>query len=256
MHERVILLKNKTRPKDAYCNYLNEYNYEPVFVPLIKHSYIPSEAITLLTDDNYFNQVDSLILTSQRAVECLEESIIPSLSQIQKKKLLKKTVYTVGPATEDFIKRVGFTNVKGGINAGNGSVLADIIINDLKTLKSGKFSNFLFFVGEVRKDIIPKKLALHKDLIQLKELIIYKTEELDGVLENFEREIYDSKYVVFFSPQGTKKLLPFVKENHGAFKVITIGPTTKDYLISNGINVDMVCEKPEASSLVKSVQKL
>ncbi|KAL6944885.1 hypothetical protein ACO0QE_002327 [Hanseniaspora vineae] len=256
MSQKIILLKNKTTPFDPYDDLLTKTGFQPTFIPLLKHTHLPNQCLEILNSEQLL-ELDFLIITSQRAVECVQQSILHRLSKDDKKLLLSKPVYTVGPATAKFITEVGFEDVRGGLEAGNGSILSDIIIDDLKN-NSGT-SNILFLVGEVRRDIIPKKLSPYTN-INLQEVVIYKTECLEDISDRFNEHFAPSaqNVVVFFSPQGTEYIIPQLQnlDANEVPKIISIGPTTEKYLISNSIKVDQVCAKPEANSLLTCVKSV
>lgn len=247
---KVILLKNKTVPFDAYEKQFSTNGFEPIFVPLIHHSHIPNEALSLFQDLEYLKQLKYLIVTSQRTVECLNESILPYLSDVEKELLLNKTVYTVGPATSLFLERSGFKSVKGGVEVGNGSLLADLII---EKHENEDIDHFLFLVGEIRRDIIPKKLKSKG--LEVKEVVTYKTENLDDGFQTFQQNCSGKNlWVVLFSPQGTEEIVDFLKV-HPEYKLASIGPTTEQYLIERGITPHVVSKKPEAISLCKAIKE-
>ncbi|CAI4789699.1 BAI_1a_G0051150.mRNA.1.CDS.1 [Saccharomyces cerevisiae] len=262
---RVLLLKNKTVPIDKYELECRSKAFEPIFVPLIKHTHVIQDFRNVLnTIPNYLNTINYIIITSQRTVESLNEAIIPTLTSEQKAALLSKTVYTVGPATANFIRRSGFINVKGGEDAGSGSILADIIIDDLSTdIKACPPSELLFLVGEIRRDIIPKKL--HSKGIKVREVVTYKTEELSDGFKRFihamkecdEDEVF-SDWVVVFSPQGTKEITQYLGDSNrlpgSHLRVASIGPTTKKYLDENDVTSDVVSPKPDPKSLLDAIE--
>ncbi|KAL6941818.1 hypothetical protein ACO0RG_002956 [Hanseniaspora osmophila] len=256
MSQKIILLKNKTTPFDPYDDLLSKTGFQPTFIPLLKHTHLPDQCLEILNSKQLL-ELDFLIITSQRAVECVQQSILNCLSSDDKKLLLSKPVYTVGPATAKFITEVGFEDVRGGLEAGNGSILSDLIINDLKD--NNNTSNILFLVGEVRRDIIPKKLSPFTN-IKLQEVVIYKTECLDDITDRFNEHYLPStkNVVVFFSPQGTEYIIPQLGNLSASEtpKIISIGPTTEKYLNSNSIQVDQVCAKPDARSLLACIQRV
>lgn len=262
---RVILLKNKTVPIDKYELECRSKAFEPIFVPLIKHTHVIQDFRNVLdTIPGYLNTINHIIITSQRTVESLNEAIIPTLTSEQKSVLFSKTVYTVGPATANFIRRSGFINVRGGEDAGNGSVLADIIIDDLKTdVKARPPSELLFLVGEIRRDIIPKKL--NSKGIKVREVVTYKTEELSDGFNRFIQAIkprnegeISLNWVVVFSPQGTREITQYLSDNGrpkgSHLRVASIGPTTKKYLDDNDIISDVVSPKPDSKSLLDAIE--
>lgn len=251
--KNVLLLKTKTTPTDPYENILKREDIKHSFIPLLTHKHIPEKCINLFKEE--IDNIDYLIITSQRAVEALEQSILPALSESIINKILNKPIFTVGPATADFLKRIGFNDIKGGINAGNGSILSDLIIEQpdekYKTNKKG-----MFLVGEIRKDVIPRKLIPKG--YDLTEVEVYATKAMENIKERFDAKMDQDNedivnYVVFFSPQGTDDI---IKSDFSNSVVISIGPTTKDYLEKNHINVKGVCQKPNADSLIELLNEL
>ncbi|SCU82471.1 LADA_0C05556g1_1 [Lachancea dasiensis] len=251
---KVLLLKNKTVPIDPYESAFEENGFCPVYVPLIQHMHLPEDCLKLLRDDKYITQLQYIVISSQRTVECINESILPRLAESQRKTLLKKTIYTVGPATADFLQRCGFEDIRGGIDAGNGSILADLIIADLGDVIAAEPTMLpvLLLVGETRRDIIPKKLASVK--IPSQEIIMYKTEVLGDNLVRFQSHFTSNAWVVFFSSQGTVEIIDYLKTQ--SVHVASIGPTTEVFLASRGIDPQVVSTKPEPLSLISSLKSL
>ncbi|KAG7692958.1 hypothetical protein KL933_004109 [Ogataea haglerorum] len=130
---RIILLKNKTVPTDPYDELFSQAQYEPVFLPLLKHSPINEKEVKeFLKSDLYLNEYQALIVTSQRCIETLAK-LLQELRHEKFERLdqiLSKPSYTVGPTTSQYLENLGFTDVRGGKDAGNGSILSDIIIGD------------------------------------------------------------------------------------------------------------------------------
>ncbi|GCE98128.1 hypothetical protein ZYGM_001696 [Zygosaccharomyces mellis] len=246
--QRAILLKNKTAQQDKYELEFQSNGFEPIFIPLLSHTHVPHELLKLLKDDDYLEQLQDIIVTSQRTVECLYESVLPHLNVLARQAFQRKTVYAVGPSTKDFLERIGFEHVKGGADAGNGSILSDIISSEYH--EQCKTSIPLLLVGEIRKDIIPKKLL--NNGIQVREVVTYRTENLPDNLTRFRESVGKSSWVVFFSPQGTEEIIEFIKgdSNH---KVASIGPTTKEFLQKKGLEPDVVSVKPDGWNLVNAI---
>ena len=253
--KNVILLKTKTTPSDPYENLLKKESIQHNFIPLLTHKHLPEKCIDLFKAD--IDGIDYLIITSQRAVEALEQSILPSLDHTTTDKIMNKPIFTVGPATADFLQRIGFKDIKGGNDAGNGSILSDLIMNEpedrYKINKKG-----IFLVGEIRKDVIPRKLIPKG--YDLEEIVVYTTKSMDNIIERFNEKMEITKYqkgqkpyVVFFSPQGTEDI---IKTDFTKSTVISIGPTTKEYLEKNDIKVHGVCKKPNAASLIELLNSL
>ncbi|OXB41199.1 uncharacterized protein HLK63_L14993 [Nakaseomyces glabratus] len=250
---RVLLLKNMVDGgNDPYTKKIQEHQdsfEEPIFLPLITHTNVPQNIISRFADraDNLQDDYDFLIITSQRSIECLN---LPELKHIRNK-LIDKPTYTVGPATSNFLSSLGFTDIRGGIHAGNGMKLASIIDNDYPA--GGKA---LFLVGEIRKDIIPKYLRPRNFTVD--EIIMYKTAELSDSIVWFKSYLDKCDWIVVFSPQGMSDILQYMKQyTQGArpFKIACIGPTTCEFLNSNGIEPDLVSPKPDANSLIAAIKE-
>lgn len=170
-------------------------------------------------------------------------------------------IYTVGPATSRALRSIPQDPPLHifGAECGNGEALAHYMIDHY-----GKWYHdevvkppLLFLVGEQRRDIIPKtlmdpKLSAEKQ-IRVEELAVYGT----GVMESFEQDFSDilqrtissqERWVVVFSPTGCEAMLRALdmldpktgkmkkkqkSSKRGNTYIATIGPTTRDYLITN-----------------------
>ncbi|KAG0673934.1 hypothetical protein C6P40_002505 [Pichia californica] len=260
MVAKIILLKNETVPFDPYKEELTKHDTESFFVPLLTHQSINQlEIVHFLTSNNYLDNFKAFIITSQRCIESLDTV----LSMIDDKdvltRILNKPAYTVGPATYDVLSKLGFTDIRGGIDAGNGTILSDIIIED-EIYKEGN-KNILFLTGEIRKDIIPRKLTAAG--FNLQELVAYKTNIMEDVVERYSK-VYneliknknDLNWIVFFSPQGTEYITEHLLNHKPDFKIASIGPTTQTYLLDKGITPDYVAKKPNAVSLIQGILEI
>jgi len=227
-----------------------------------------------------------IIFTSQRAVEAFTYVIDELRQENQNVEALftaSLPIYVVGPATGRGLRALGLPCQIVGEEAGNGEALAAFMLehyndlwrptqadNDKQVLKPG----LLFLVGEQRRDIIPKTLmsaSLPEDLrIDVEELTVYET----GVMENFSKNFaqlvsqksaqVQKQWVIVFSPTGCKAMLEVlgmlnsdtgkveeVQQTQSAAPYIaTIGPTTRDYLISEFRYTPDACAiKPSAEGL-------
>ncbi|KAH3675297.1 uncharacterized protein OGAPODRAFT_103670, partial [Ogataea polymorpha] len=252
---RIILLKNKTVPTDPYDELFSQYQYEPVFLPLLRHSSINEKEVKeFLKSDLYLNEYQALIVTSQRCIETLAK-LLQELRHEKFERLdqiLNKPSYTVGPTTSQYLKNLGFTDIRGGKDAGNGSILSDIIISDPMFRTSAK--KVLFLTGEIRKDIIPRKLKSID--FSVLELVSYRTEPLEDIqfrYEQLSQTAPEKSWLIFFSPQGTADIVSILKEKKHNFQIASIGPTTEEYLLDNGIKPAVVSSKPDAESLLSSI---
>lgn len=243
------MLKNRTMPMDPYFQKFSENGHNAEFIPLLNHAPVSIEETTkYLAGEHFLNSVDRFIITSQRAVEVFHECLkeITENDPGAASKIRSKIGYTVGPATEQILKENGFSDVRGGSHAGNGSLLADIVIRELPDLAH----HVVFFTGVIRKNIIPVKLTKHG--VTVEEVVIYKTEPKDGIEESFLSNCQEKlDWVVFFSPQGTESIVGHCQNLK--VKIASIGPTTQEYLEENGITAHVVAPKPTAASLYNSL---
>ncbi|ODQ63895.1 tetrapyrrole biosynthesis, uroporphyrinogen III synthase [Nadsonia fulvescens var. elongata DSM 6958] len=274
----IFLLKNQTVPKDNYYTLGHELGLfsKLQFIPLLSHEFTNQDRLRFFFNSDIGNitktffDYDIFIITSQRAVESLNQQLEIVKKEVDQgiwEMIVNKPMYTVGPATKQVLGEFGWKNIKGGESAGNGSILSDIIIQDIKTdyVNRDKTVKILFFTGEVRKDIIPVKLNKQLE-IDLDEMVIYKTVELGNVYENLSESLSTSlsknldgtegtPWVIFFSPSGTTSTLPLVRELQTKKKVLvgSIGPTTKEFLLENGIRCDVMAAKPDSDHLYREI---
>lgn len=250
----VLFLKNQTVPTDPYEQAFSDQGFSTTFIPLLDHIHADLSFITgYLTSEEFLLETDALIITSQRAVEALSEAL-SQITEAQRSQILKKQAFTVGPATQNVLSKLGFSKLGGGELAGNGNILTDIILNQLKPEQK-----VTFFTGETRRDIIPKKLVSNG--YNLKEVVIYKTVEKPQIIERFTAAYSElsqdgTQWIIFFSPQGTQEIVSYLKtlQLSDSVKIASIGPTTETYLLENGIRPQLVASKPDANSLLGGVQ--
>lgn len=242
----IILLKNQQN-NDPYAALPDK----TIFVPLMEHEFINQDKLLECLESLEFEQVDCVIVTSQRAVEAISEQL-SKLSEVAQISVLSKPVYTVGPATAALLRFKGFTDVRGE-DSGNGAVLSE----ELKTLG---FKNYIFFTGEVRRDAIPDTLNSMEG-VALEERVVYKTIELKDTRDRFVKAMNNSDKnpaIVFFSPSCADEVVKELTQNHdrNSYKLAAIGPTTEEYLQSHNLTPDAVAEKPDPIHLHKSLFRI
>ncbi|KAF2835601.1 uroporphyrinogen-III synthase-like protein [Patellaria atrata CBS 101060] len=234
-------------------------------------------------------QYGAIIFTSQRAVEAFTKVIQDlRLQQYKVDELLTQDTvfYAVGPATARGLRALGLKCPILGEETGNGQALAGFILehynglNEVPDGVDGYKKGILFLVGEQRRDIIPKTLwsteLPERKRIIVTELEVYETGELaafastfSDILErNGEGEV-PCQWVVVFSPTGCKAMLeclrwldrdtgraaqPAVEERKTY--VITIGPTTRDFLLREfGFEPDVCAEKPSPEGVAEGISE-
>lgn len=259
MVNHILLLKNATVPLDPYEETFKENGFNPVFLPLLNHEHYDRDAtIEFLTSEEFLKSIPVFIITSQRAVEMFDDCLSLISDETTLNKIFNKVAYTVGPATSEVLQNLGFKDIRGGVNAGNGLKLSELVKQEV-TLDQ----RIVFFTGVIRKDIIPKALLTAN--YNLIEKVIYKTELRLDIIDNFNKlwetiqdHIKDSnntQWIMFFSPQGTELIVEHIKSIKlpSNIKIASIGPTTEEYLNNNNITSHVIAEKPHAKSLIKNI---
>nr|XP_036579660.1 uroporphyrinogen-III synthase [Colletotrichum truncatum]KAF6787269.1 uroporphyrinogen-III synthase [Colletotrichum truncatum] len=287
----VLLLKTKSAPGDAYEElFSQEHNgvsFEPVFVPVLHHSYqepgmsairdiLHRRGISAGTDALY----GGFIFTSQRAVEAFAKLVDEKKDERGWPHLQDVPVYSVGPATTRALKAVSQDPPLQifGEHTGNGDALAKFILEHYSQWYHDRPIKppILFLVGEQRRDIVPKTLMdtnLANDRrIQVDEVVVYGT----GVMQSFPQDFEDilkatetqpSRWVVVFSPTGCDGLLRGLgildeatgkakKSNLGERKtfVVTIGPTTRNYLRNTfNFEADVCAKEPSPEGVMQGI---
>jgi uroporphyrinogen-III synthase len=202
-------------------------------------------------------------------------------------------LYTVGPATTRTLTPIRDKYLPSatiyGDQAGHGQALAHLILehyNERYTSSSSTTApkpGLLFLVGEQRRDIIPKTLMStdldEKHRIQVDELVVYETAERDGFEDAFRAAVemqlrqqqkeQEQMWTVIFSPTGCDAVLRTVvneASNDGDAAasagsrrkclIATIGPTTRDYLLTNyGFEPDVVARRPSAEGVGEGIRE-
>ncbi|KAF5972501.1 uroporphyrinogen-III synthase [Fusarium bulbicola] len=258
------------------------------------HSDGMNEVAALLRHRRIGNQehheYGGLIFTSQRAVEAFvklvkdgktddtpnpeDKTSWPHLQNIP--------VYSVGPATTRALAAVPQKPPLQvfGSHTGNGAALAPFILAHYYEWYGGQkratLPPILFLVGETRRDIIPKTLqdgALpDTERIRVTETVVYGT----GVMESFPVDLRrvlgetrndPMRWIVVFSPTGCDSMLRIMGildpetnkvyksyERDGKTFIATIGPTTRDHLLSFGFEPDVCAESPTPQGVLEGIQ--
>ncbi|KAJ4383261.1 uroporphyrinogen-III synthase [Didymella sp. IMI 355093] len=271
----------------------DDNQYVPMFVPVLEHrfkrdaldnvrqhilnrGFVPTSQKGLAT-------YGALIFTSQRAVEAFNRVV----EDIRKEgvhvvdELLPGSLplYVVGPATARGLRALNLRCPILGEETGNGEALAGFILEHYNALYP-HVSNppILFMVGDKRRDIIPKTLQSEKlpsdRFARVDELEIYETGEMHSFKTDFTKTWQrnaDSgpthQWIVVFSPTGCQAMLESLnlldaatgksKKAIGSrdILIVTIGPTTRDYLINEfNFTPDVVAEKPSPEGIAEGIR--
>ncbi|KAI0542408.1 uroporphyrinogen-III synthase [Xylaria digitata] len=286
----VLLLKTKSSPTDAYEDLFSTphagFCFEPTFVPVLQHCF-EEEGLgslrKLLRGGKINGGKDSayggLIFTSQRAVEAFAKLVDEGRDESWPH-LQDVPIYSVGPATTRALKAIPQSPPLQifGEHTGTGDALARYMLEHYGEWYRDRPTKppLLFLVGEQRRDIIPKTLmdeTLPVDSrIEVTETVVYGTGVMESFLKDFEKILSSTRdrpkrWVVVFSPTGCDSMLRGLglltdERTTKAAKgpgprttyIVTIGPTTRDYLIRNfGFEPDVCAEKPSPNGVWEAI---
>lgn len=263
------------------------------FLPTTESQYIDEKGASLR---NAFTgqgkKYGGFIFTSQRAVEALghilEHGDIPT--EIMTSTSRDLILYTVGPATTRTLtpirdKYLPFATIYGD-EAGTGENLAHLILKHYNKLspstteEQSQKPGLLFLVGEQRRDIIPRTLMSktldENERINVDELVVYETTQMEGfetafqeVVQKGEESLKDAQtplWTVIFSPTGCDAVLRTLNilDNNNkkadsskrSSRVITIGPTTRDHLITKyDFEPDVVAQRPTPEGIGEGIKE-
>jgi len=182
-------------------------------------------------------------------------NLIKIKNELPTKSWIEKPTFCIGPSTESIAKeQIGLTNILG-TESGNAKNLASFII---KTFKDDFKKPLLLPCSEIAKDTIPKMLSDAGIIVE--KLVVYKTKTKDGLEEALCKTLKQLPDVlVFFSPSVVEKVINALKNTEYTleqFKIIAIGPVTNEALLSAGVRVHGVSEKPEPEALTRVIQKV
>lgn len=270
---------------EDYFNTAEDGRYIPSFAPVLEHNFRKQSLQEIAdlyrtgdlglapNQDGSLPRYGGIIFTSQRAVEAFSSVINTLRLYGATNALLPNDIpfYVVGPATAKGLRALELDNLIVGEETGNGDALAAFILQHYNTLLQSQNRlqskpRLLFLVGEQRRDIIPNTLQNPQldeiARIGVDEIVVYETAEMKTFAQDFSsqylRGLIDGcmhQWVVVFSPTGCKAMLEslgLLDPATGQYRakpqrpyVATIGPTTRDHLISEfGFEPDVVAEQP------------
>ncbi|KAH6643767.1 tetrapyrrole biosynthesis, uroporphyrinogen III synthase [Boeremia exigua] len=275
--------------EELFSTYDN-HAYIPIFVPVLEHRFkqnalnnvrqhIINRGLVPISKKGLASY-GALIFTSQRAVEAFNEVVedirkegIHALDELLPESL---PLYVVGPATARGLRSLNLCCPILGEETGNGEALAGFILEHYNALYPNDLNPpILFMVGDKRRDIIPKTLQSEKlpsgRSAKVDELVIYETGEMHSFKTDFTeiwRKNADSgstrQWIVVFSPTGCQAMLESLglldvktgkaKRNAGVrdILIVTIGPTTRDYLMNEfEFTPDVVAETPSPEGIAE-----
>jgi len=231
----VALLRTPDRPVDPYEAALEAAGFRPVSIPILDFEPAGEEALAevLRRPEGY----EGVILTSPRAASRLVEAL--QQHGLDAAMWLKKTVWTVGPATAATVAAAGFD--LRGEESGEAGRLAERIVAHPATRP------WLFLCGDRRRDTLPE--ALHQARTPFEELIVYQTRERAPDWSPCP----SPDWVVFFSPLGVEAAMPASETEWKTAQTAAIGPTSAAALRSAGRPAAAVAESPTPAALVEAI---
>ncbi|RGP66535.1 uroporphyrinogen-iii synthase [Fusarium sporotrichioides] len=233
------------------------------------------EAFMKLVEDVKVAKTNVVSHATEDTTDPSETTLWPHLQNVP--------VYSVGPATTRALAAVPQDPPLQvfGSHTGNGAALAPYILAHYygwyRDQARPTLPPLLFLVGETRRDIIPKTLqdgALpDTERIRVNETVVYGT----GVMESFpvdlRRVLAETRddpvrWIVVFSPTGCDSMLRVMgildAETNKVYKgykrdgktfIATIGPTTRDHLLSFGFEPDVCAESPTPQGVLDGIQE-
>lgn len=280
---RVLVLKDPRNQlencgqRDSYEVALEIAGYAAHFLPVLSHKLVNLDKIArVLTakDQESFGASQDLqgrsasisafagvIFTSQRAVEAWAEAGKVALQGNVTLQTAWQSIpfYAVGPATASALLRLDSrlrppsSLVLGANETGNAIRLASFIASHLSSKSAAPL---LYLSGDKRKDTLES--LLKEQGVRLHEIQAYETFQSPTFEEDYRRVQLKGpfEWSVFFSPSGAKMLLPLLERESNVIpspQIAAIGPTTRDYLLSQNMKVAAMAECPNPDALVKAM---
>lgn len=249
----ILLLKEKTKNSDdPYETQLAQNGFSCIYIPVLEHCLINLDELRTILSEKSQNY-SGIIVTSKRAVDALSQ-VWSSLDDTIKQTWAQNPVYTVGPSTASLVRKLGLS--PSGEDSGCALNLGQEIIHRFENRKADEIPRLLFLIGDKRRHELPNMMT--NASIVLDELLVYATQLRTDLKDAIQKTVtMRLDWVVLFSPSGSKALDMVISQLGEASKprIAAIGNTTSKHLKDRGYSVDAVADKPDATSLCKSVVK-
>ena len=227
-------------PDDDYHKVAATFGYDVLHAALIAVELLSPEKWGV-HDDGRIMQVNSLALTSPRAVRALANIGNTHASTLAYLKSLP--AFCLSNATAELAKSLGF-DVRDAASKTAGDLGRFIA-------KQEVVSPVLFPCGNQRRDELPD--TLRSAGLEVLEVVTYQSQALDAnAAGHLVHSIMAAKpeVCVLFSPSGARELARLFDSRFiSTMKVVAIGPTTASEMKKLGLNCAHVCEAPNADSL-------
>jgi uroporphyrinogen-III synthase len=259
--KRVILFK-KQDCQDKYNHLLTQHDYVPEFIPVLDHHLENIDILkTILFNGPHLENIQAMILTSQRSVEALSRAydLIGTLPLKVYQEWSALPIYIVGPQTAEALAQLPlFKTSHKAEGLPSHWTVAPRATELIKALVMTNY-HFLFLAGDKRRDVIPGALA--KACLSFREIQTYVTCVHPQLAERMKKPIL-ADWAVYFSPSGLKFILSVVDEptklrllvDQAHPRIAAIGPTTADYIQDHlGLHMDVMAEQPDAEHILKAM---
>lgn len=274
--------------EDKYVEEFGKRNMLALAVPILDFKFINQELLRrrLLALRDHECGSNGLLLTSPRAVDCLE-SAFDSIDPKDRAKILQglncNLIFVVGQKTGSVLeKRLGLSYNKKSCKAGSFESLSEIVESEHMLYKSitTEHINLLYPRSTSGNQAVEEKIAKLKH-INLLSCSAYETNVKDDLyheilhrLESYRNMVSEESgddkpaiiiNLVFFSPSGVKGVLGIPREklekgmrdmfSGHRVKIVnsSIGATTEKALLSVGIQPFGVAREPTPTSLAEAL---
>lgn len=291
----------------------HQFNHHPLlaaFRPAPYGTFLPTYGAAIFTSQRAVEALDHALTQLSSSGPGPTTTIKSDLETYYANHHALPPFYTVGPATSAALQRVADTHLNPasrgatpypvlGAHTGNGAALAQYILEtydpppayaDADADEAGDAGAagptrprrpVLFFVGEQRRDIIPKTLMSPSlaaaRRVRVDEEVVYETAVEDGFEAAFGATLGACAeggsarvWVVVFSPAGCEAMLRVLgwtsergwpegargKGGRRRVYVATIGPTTREVLWEGfGFEADVCAGRPSAEGVAEGIEE-
>lgn len=200
-----------------------------------------------------------LLVTSGRTVDAIKQSV-GDAELLNPWKVLRN--YCVGQTT---LKKIesdlgsGWT-VRGGAETGNAEQLSELMLTELQ--ESPCNLPFLFPCSNLALGTLASRLTTAGHLVDTIE--VYETIPHPDLTAGVEKLDWESvEFILFFSPSTVQYFLDTVRRadlmkklSRDSLKLIAIGPSTSQEMVTQGLTVFATCSKPNIESLVETIKSI
>ena len=244
---KTIVVTRKGDQAESMMNRLRELGAEPFFFPVIE-TIAPDDWSLLDNALNSLSKYQGLIFTSVNGVRFFAERLKSIGQDIRELKGLQ--VFTIGPKTAQAIRDLGIR-----VDVIPEKFVAESLIESMENIKGQRF---LLPRATIAREILPiqlRKMGAIVDVAPAYQTVLPDT-QVDELHKRLEAGSID---VITFTSSSTvknfltlidEKLLPAIKNT----KIACIGPVTEKTAREAGLNVEIMPEQYNVSSLLDAIE--